>query len=280
MTESFSTDNAKARLYRHAPDWDGQRTAAIGNFSAKSAEAGADLLAEMEARARTLGTTALIGPMDGTTWNSYRLVTDSDGSKPFLMEPTSGPHDLAAFERAGFAPISTYFSARLRLADFEDDPGRTHDGIEIRAWDGTDPEATFGTVYDLSLQAFAGNAFYTPIAREAFVAMYLPMIPMIRPELVFFAYADGAPTGFLFGIPNYAEGPKPATAILKTYASLKPGAGHLLSRAFHATTREAGFDTVIHALIHEDNLSGLRSAQHGAQIFRRYALMGKRLAPA
>ena len=33
------------------------------------------------------------------------------------MEPVSGPHDRAAFEAAGFAPVSSYVSTRAALAD-------------------------------------------------------------------------------------------------------------------------------------------------------------------
>ena len=55
------------------------------------------------------------------------------------------------------------------------------------------------------------------------------------------------------------------------------GVGHLLADTFHRVARELGFLDVIHALMHIDNVSLDRSRAHAARIFRRYALMGRRL---
>ncbi|SDI69988.1 hypothetical protein [Aliiruegeria lutimaris] len=275
MTQEFNHGTAHATLFPDAPDWEGAPTMAVGKFSCGSVKDGAAVLAEATAAAREAGARRLLGPMDGTTWNSYRLVTETDGTPPFLMEPTSGPSDLAAFEAAGFAPIARYFSARVTLAGM-DNPPPVDPEIRVETWDGTDPEAHFSQVYDLSLSAFSGNAFYTPISREAFLGMYLPFVPVIRREFVLFAYnSEGALVGFLFGIPNYGAGPAPDTVILKTYASLQHGAGQALASVFHSAAQEAGFATAIHALIHETNVSAQRSAQLGGRMFRRYALMGK-----
>lgn len=277
MTDLREASGARARLYRAAPAWCGLRTAAIGDFRCDSAESGAVLLRSVVDELAAEGVQAILGPMNGDTWHSYRLVTETDGTPPFLLEPVSKPHDRAAFEAAGFAPVGRYFSARVRTADAigpEPDPVP---GLTVEPWDGADAQAHFSAVYDLSCAAFARNAFYTPIDRAAFLAMYMPLVPMIRRELVFLARHEGRLAGFLFGIPNYQEGPNPASAILKTYASLVPGAGHALARAFHEAALAAGFETTIHALIHDTNASADRSRRHGARVFRRYALMGRRL---
>lgn len=277
MSETFTRDGARVSLFPEAPSWDGARTMAVGKFSCDTAANGAAVLAEAEAAARKAGAGRLLGPMDGTTWNSYRLVVESDGTPPFMMEPSSGPADLAAFEAAGFAPVAQYFSSRVSLADMQNPPPLMRK-FHIETWDGTDPEAHFGQVFELSLEAFSRNAFYTPISREAFLGMYMPFVPVLRPEFVLFARDEaGALAGFLFAIPNYGAGNPPDAVILKTYASLQPGAGQALASVFHDTARAAGFTTAIHALIHETNASGRRSARLGAEVFRRYALLGKRL---
>jgi hypothetical protein len=278
MQEKIQLDGAKLTLYRDAPAWEGLVTYAVGQFTCATAEAGAALLRHVATLARSEGAQALIGPMDGDTWHSYRLVSESDGSPSFLLEPTSKPQDSAAFTDAGFASISTYFSASVLADQVANSPQHVADGLQIAAWDGTEPEALFAQVHTLSCAAFSKNPFYKPIALADFLPMYLPFVPMMKKELVLFARDEtGALVGFLFGIPNYAEGPNPKSAILKTYASLKKGAGHALSSRFYASAREMGFTTIIHALMHDDNLSALRSAMNGAQVFRRYALMGRRL---
>ncbi|MEX5727170.1 hypothetical protein Ga0609869_000523 [Rhodovulum iodosum] len=276
----LETEGASAVFYPAAPGFPGRRAGAVGQFRCAGAEAGARLLREAAAMARAEGLDDLLGPMDGTTWAPYRLVSWSDGSPPFLMEPCSGPHDLAAFTGAGFAPVMRYLSARVGAAEAAARAvGREIAGLEVAAWDGAAPERLFGEIHELSCRAFARNAFYTPITREAFLGLYLPLVPMIDRRLVFLARegTTGALTGFLFGIPDYQQGPQPDRAILKTYASLRFGAGHLLAKAFHQAAAEAGFAQVIHALMAETNLSRDRSAGYGAVPFRRYALMGRAL---
>jgi len=250
---------------------------AVSHLKCTSGTDGAAVLAKAMRAARTAGADALIGPMDGDTWHGYRLVTHSDGCPPFLMEPTSGAHDLDAFTQAGFDVIGRYVSSAVPLTIPE---GSTGPGTDIRvdAWDGTDAEGLFAQVHALSTTAFASNPFYVPIGIDAFLAMYMPMVPMLKRELILFARApDDTLAGFLFGIPDYAEGPTSRTAILKTYASLRKGAGKALSDRFHANAYGLGHRQAIHALMHEDNLSAGRSGLEGAGVFRRYALMGRRL---
>ena len=277
MTEKFSSEDAKLTLYRDAPSWDNLKTAAIGEFSCKTPEAGTALLSNVAKQVQSDGFDAVVGPMDGDTWHKYRLITETDGSAPFLLEPGGKPHDLAAFQSAGFASISTYFSASVPLDQIDATIPAETTAFQVEAWDGTEPAALFAQVHDLSCTAFANNPFYKPIGIDAFLAMYMPVVPMLKREMILFARdADKALVGFLFGIPDYGEGPDPQSAILKTYASLRKGAGHALSSQFYHAAKTLGYQTAIHALMHDDNLSALRSDMKGAKVFRRYALMGCR----
>lgn len=279
MTQySFRAAGAKIAVWLDGPHWDGEPTATFGGFDCTTPEAGADVLAQAISCARSHRVGRIIGPMDGDTWHSYRFVTQTDGSPAFLLEPGYNPAGLAVFQDAGFTQVGGYFSARVRLDQTAlVAPPPTTD-FKVEPWDGTNPEGLFDQVLALSTQAFAQNAFYKPISREAFLAMYLPMVPILQRELIFFARRpDDSLAGFLFGTPNYAEGSKPRSVILKTYASLERGAGQHMAHAFHKAAAAAGFEVAIHALIHDDNLSGLRSAAEGADVFRRYGLFGLRL---
>lgn len=277
--EDIKTGGASATIYRDAPRWKDLRTAAIGRFKSDSADQGAALLNTCASRLQAEGYEALIGPMDGDTWHSYRLVSFSNGQPPFMLEPTSKPHDMPAFEHAGFSQISAYVSSLAPLPAALASVPEPVPGISIIPWDGKDADRLFGDVFDLSTKAFSKNAFYKPIDRKAFLDIYRPVQPMLVRELILFARdEDQNLAGFLFGIPNYAMGPKPANVILKTYASAHRGVGHLLTHAFHSAAHRLGYQAAIHALIHEDNISADRSGRHGAEVFRRYALMGRVLA--
>jgi len=237
-------EGAKLTLYTNAPDWRGA-TVAIAGQVFESVAAGENLLRDAIDRAKCLGAVSIIGPMEGDTWHSYRLPTESDGRTPFLMEPVCGEHDFAAFKQAGFDIIGGYFSADVRLSEVN------------------------SVIPELK------DDYYKPIDLDEFLSMYLPLVPQLDPSLIFQARDEnGELQGFLFGLPNYAEGAKPHSVILKTYASLKRGAGHALSATFYEAAKTVGYTNAIHALMHDDNLSALRSATNGATVFRRYALMG------
>ena len=275
QAETLSSGETSITIFRDAPLWVGKRTAALGSFKFGSAATGAELLGRAIAMLKAESFEALIGPMDGDTWHSYRAVTESDGSPAFLMEPVSGPHDVAVLEAAGFSPIGGYVSMRVATKDAIGERPDNPSGLRIVNWDGRVPAEFFGEVFDFSVEEFARNTFYKPIARKAFLDLYMSYVPLMKRELIFFARTqDGELAGFLFGIPDYAQGPRTRTAILKTYAGAVHGAGRLLADAFHRNALDMGFDTIIHALMHEDNVSREHSRMHGADVFRRYTLFG------
>ena len=278
-TQTLKTEDGQLTIWFDGPVWDDHpNVATVGKCKFTSVEAGARLLEDAAALAKSAGATALIGPMEGDTWHAYRLISDRGERSPFLMEPSSADHDEAAFKAAGFDVISSYFSAAAPLSELPGAKPKDTDIFTIETWDGTKPEKLFTQVHELSCAAFENNPFYKHITLEDFLAMYLPMVPLLKQDLILFARdSTDALVGFLFGIPNYAEGPTPASVILKTYASSQKGAGHWLSYEFYVNAKAMGFDTAIHALMHDDNLSAVRSGLNGADVFRRYALMGRNL---
>jgi hypothetical protein len=276
--EVMTSHGASCAIYRDAPAWGTARTVAVGAFRCPDAASGAALLRDVCAMLAAEGFEAIIGPMEGDTWHAYRVVTETDGSRPFALEPVSGPADHAAFRDAGFREISNYVSSRAVLDDAIEATQPVVPGLRVEAWDGQNAEALIGQVYNMSLASFAGNAFYKPISRAAFLDLYRPIIPAMDPRFIFFARTDaGQIAGFFFAYPNLAEGARPTTLISKTYASAVRGAGRLLADAVHRSGREHGMTHVIHALMHQDNQSLHRSGLHGGHVFRRYALMGRKL---
>ena len=150
--------------------------------------------------------------------------------------------------------------------------------MRLRTFDAARAEDELSRIHALSLQAFASNHFYQPISLEDFLASYRPVLGAIDPELVLLAEDEaGGLVAFLFALPNFAEGAKPTSVILKTYASQVKGAGSMLANEFHARAKARGFREVIHALMHESNLSAQHSDNTGGRVFRRYALWGGRL---
>jgi hypothetical protein len=273
--EPVDGEGASLAIWRTAPSLEGRRTAALGRFACETAEAGAALLRATAARLKAEGFGAVLGPMDGDTWSSHRLVVWSNGRTPFPLEPQNPDWYPAAFETAGFDVVSHYLSSEGGVDNGRPAPGPLEDGLRYLALDPADAEPVLRRVHALSLEAFADNAFYVPSAEQPFVAGYLKVLPFVDPELVLLpADSEGRLHGFLFAYPDFGS---PGALVLQTYASRRKGLGSHMAAELYARARAKGFTRIVHALMHESNLSARHSEAVGGEVFRRYALWGLKL---
>jgi len=273
-TETIAIEGARATVWFDGPAWDGVPTGTIGQLEFESAESGAALLQQGCDLLARHGRSAVLAPMNGDTWHAYRAVVESDGAPPFALEPVSGVHDVAALSAAGFTALDHYASSRAPVPPVGT-PCPQVAGVRVTPWDGQGAELLLAALHARAGNSFADKRFFKPLDRDGFLELYRPLLAVIDPKLIFFAHDDGGLVGFLFGLPDVAQGPKPTQAILKTYASMRRGVGHLLAWHFHEAARDLGYAHVVHALMHDANISLERSAQHAGSIFRRYALFGR-----
>ncbi|MYA11751.1 MAG: GNAT family N-acetyltransferase [Gemmatimonadetes bacterium] len=275
----------RARDHHGAPT----TTGLIGHYAAADADAGNELLEHATTWHRADGCDRLIGPMDGSTWHRYRLLTERGTEPAFFLEPDNPDDWPGHFASAGFVPLATYFSALnadLTRCDPRSDQRRAElerDGITVRKIDIDRFEAELAAIHELSLVAFAGNLLYSPIRLEAFLASYAPIRPHLVPDLVLLAERGGQLVGFIFAIPDLMEparGEPQRTAVVKSMAvhptCAGKGLGGLLMDDCQQAARKLGFERAIHALMHETNRSRGISARYGKTI-RRYTLYGKAL---
>jgi len=274
--------------WRFAPLLPGHRPGVIGHYAAGAAAAGCALLREACRDLAARGCTVALGPMDGNTWCSYRLVTRTSPRPAFFLEPDS-PLDWAGhFEASGFQPLARYFSAQTgRLDDAApaapDRCGLIQHGIALRPVELGDFEAEVQRLYPLCLKSFQNNLLFTPLAEEEFAALYRPLRPHLLPELSWVAELGNTPIGFAFAFPDILQartGEEINTVVLKTLAVAPEfrgiGLGHALVTACQSAAAGLGFRHVIHALIREGNLSE-RISVHYARSIRSYALFAKEL---
>lgn len=264
--------------YADAPLWDGRASAAIGNLNLSDPHDGLKVIEMAIEQARADGAGAVLGPMNGDTWHPYRCVLESDSSQPFMLEPISGPHDLSCLKSAGFEAVSHYVSTRGALEDAIGPKPIQVSTVEIEEWNGENAEVLIEHLFNLSETTFAKNRFFKAVTLADFQALYRPLLGVIDPRFVLIAKTEaGAICGFLFGYPDQSATPSCPAVVLKTYASGQRGIGHALADRFHRNAIDLGFKSVVHALMHEDNVSLQRSRQHNASVFRRYALLAKTL---
>ena len=281
--------------WNHVPALEGHKVGLIGHYGINDAgindaEAGASLLLESACRQLAQqGCSITIGPMDGNTWQSYRLVTEQRSDPPFFLEPANPASWPQHFAHSGFTERAKYTSALVTELGSVD--ARLHPltkrlrtrGIEIRALCRENAEDELERIYQVATASFADNLLYTPLEQRDFEAQYRPILPLLDPKMVMIAEQGEKAVGFLFMVPDLYQrqrGELIDTVILKTVAVLPAyrhlGLGWVLVEQAHAVAHQLGFQRVIHALMHEDNSSRQLSARY-SQPMRRYALFAKML---
>jgi GNAT superfamily N-acetyltransferase len=268
----------------------GERIGVIGHYSAESADAGTRVLTDACAQLAARGCTIAVGPMDGNTWRSYRLVIERGSEPPFFLEPDTPDAWVSHFTAAGFETLATYSSALARDLTQRDprlDALATRlaaRNIVIRPLDLSHADDDLRRIFALSLIAFKDNFLYTPIDEGEFMEQNRRLLPAVRRELVLLAEHRAELVGFLFAVPDLLQqkrGQTPDTIIIKTVA-VQPGHGHaglgsLLVSEVQQRAAALGYTRAVHALMHEQNVSRNISRRY-AETIRRYALFAKRLA--
>ena len=261
----------------------------IGHYAAADEAAGTALL-EHAARVLASHDCALaVGPIDGTTWRSYRLVSEPGDRPPFFLEPQNPPEWPGHFRSAGFDALAHYTSALVEDIAPES-PKITAAaarleaaGYRFRSLDLSAVDRELQGLFHVSLAAFAGNFLYSPIGEAEFQAQYAQILPRVDPRLVLLAELEGHIAGYVFALPDLLEAARTGrtdTVIVKTLA-VHPahaggGIGGVLTDRVQQAAKGLGLTRVIHALMHESNVSQRISHRYG-QAFRRYTLFSRRL---
>ncbi len=272
-----------------APQLLGDRYGAIGHYAAADHAAGTALLERACDVLASAGCTVACGPMDGSTWRRYRLITERGEAPPFFLEPDNPDDWPRHWTDARFAPLATYTSAVNDDLGAEDPHSETArerlagSGITLRQFDPARAGEELRRIFDLSLAAFSRNFLYTPISESEFMAENQAVLPFVRPELVLLAERDSDLAGFMFAVPDILQahrGEAIDTVILKTMA-VHPdlagrGLGGLLMGEVQRAAGMLGFRRAIHALMHELNRSKTLSDRY-ARTIRRYTLFARPL---
>ncbi len=266
--------------------YQGRRTGLIGFYEAIDDLHVAQLLFEnVFAYLRDQTCNYIIGPINGSTWNHYR-ITEPRNNKPFLLDNYHKDWYYKHFLVAGFATIAKYSSRKVtelagpypRLLKYE--ALFRNKGILIRSINLADFETELAKIYTISINSFKSNFLYTPLNWADFVRMYQQVRSLVDPKFVLIAEREaGEPLGFIFSLPNAYE-PLQRSLVIKTVAVVSQteakGLGTLMAEKIHKLASENGYQEVIHALMHERNQSNNILAQN-SQSYQRYVLLGRKL---
>jgi len=269
--------------HRTTPLYDGRRVGFVGAVEAHEDDALTALLQGAAAQLRAAGCELAAGPVDGDTWHHYRLVTWSDGTPAFTLEPFSPLDAIVPWSRAGFAPLETYASYRDDALT-EHDPrvltlaARLRDaGVTLRPLDLDRFEGELTQIHALALRGFRDAPLFAPIGFAAFAALYRPLVPLLDPRLCPVAEVDGRIAAVLFALRDPRT---PETVVLKTVVRdadrRLAGVGFVLTDAARAAAQALGATRAVSALQHDGSVA--RSLAGQAVVFRRYAVFAKELS--
>lgn len=228
----------------------------------------------------------LLGPINGNTWNSYRLVT-SNQDNAFLLELSTPAYLTNYFNQTDWKPIANYYSQHSNILNAQWDKlsGRHNafreNGVRFINFDTSKAEELFKELANFCNESFSKNFLFSPIEEADFVELMKPTIQIIDPELTIIARnSKNDIVGFIFAYQDLLNSEK-KTLVIKTLAR-KPsseykGIGSVLTSLVIKRAIDKKFEACIHALMIDTNVSTHISNNFQANKFREYALFSKKV---
>lgn len=235
---------------------------------------------------KALGVSYLIGPMEGSTWNTYRFSANNN-TPNFFMEPYHHAYYVNQFRNANFKVISQYYSNLDTKLDTDPSTLNTLEneyknlGGHIRHLNMKDFDNEMRKLAQCSIDWFQNNFLFTSISIDEFVAKYSAIKALFDPQLVWMILdKQHQIQAFIFGIKDYWD-PKNESLIIKSVArnpnSQFKKAGTFLGGRINQMAKKKGFRKVIHAMMISDNASLAISKYRTGTEIKSYQLFGLKL---
>jgi len=226
---------------------------------------------------RALGAKNVVGPVNGSVWYNYRFNLSS--SKPmFVGEPHQPHYYVKQWEHFGFE-IGERYETNVselqpdRYPSFEELRDELEaKGLVLKVFTAEVNNKYIEGFYELVISSFNKSKIYTPISHEDYIQVSADYPKVLDQQHSFVAFDGDKPIAFVGCIldlfrsfyltsgtdENIYTQPK---LIIKTLVvhpdwQLK-GIGALLVKAAMRSAIDDGIYNVVHALMHEDNLSAV-----------------------
>ena len=237
------------------------KTGLIGHFQCSekaSLEESFILFNHLNKTLQSLGCTKIIGPIDGNTWQNYRLTTYYGDKKNFMLEPYTPEYFIKHWENFGFKSEETYSSYITSINDWNDHRIAKLDfkfqDLNFRKLEDKD----LGPVFDLSLKSFVKNPYYIHIEKEVYLEKYGKMMALLKPNLSWVVYDGEKLVGYIFSILNQNGVYKMNDSVILKTAAISDerkyaGLGVYLLSKLVEESQSLNLDYIIHALMHDRN---------------------------
>lgn len=226
----------------------------------------------MLSNAKQWGITKIFGPVNGTVWHPYRVISETSNEPFFIHEPLSSTSYFNLLAASNPQLQLDYHSAyRTHFEIILQQTARSY--VEMGSnriaivKEELNPNV-LKMIYELSVSIFSQNPGYYPLLYSDFVNLYSQSESRVSKPVIFMVYHNQDPIGFSY---NLEEG---SHLIMKTIGVKKEwqekGVGNALVHEIHQYAQRSHKTKVIYALIRVDN-----KIQHfpkdDVHIFRKYS---------
>ncbi len=235
----------------------------------------------LEEEAKKRGFNAIVGPINYSTWMSYRFAISNFEFKlfPDCDNPEYYPKMI---EELGYKELNTYRSALIDINNplflMGEDiyKEKLSEGFIFKRYENEETYKVAREIYDISINAFEGANLYSHIPYEAFEEIYLTWTRGLSSGL-FIAYYKDEPVGYVFGY----EDPVNKLFISKTSAVKKECQKNKLYIALlflgNQYVLDKGYESMLYHFQCEQNNTFKRFEKHIEAKEKRYAVYIKEL---
>lgn len=203
--ELFEHDGAKAYLIINKKMQEHECMFGFAEFPESITVAG-ELFSKIERRAKELGYSAIVGPVNYCSWMSYRWAISRYDLK-FFPDCTNPSYYPEIIKKLGYRELYTYRSAFVKLHNPLFSVGeqayrqKCKDGFSFRFYEGEEVYKLSREIFDISENAFRGSYLYCDIPYGYFEKCYLAWTKKVNIGL-YVAYYLGEPIGYVMGYEN------------------------------------------------------------------------------
>lgn len=241
------------------------------------------LFEKVEEKARQKGYKYLIGPLNYTTWMSYRWAINNFDVK-YYPDCDNEKYYIDYIMNLGYKPLYTYRSAhidinnKLYFIGEEIYKQKLAEGYEFKAFKGKEGYEIVKDIFDISKDAFQGSYLYSEIPFKYFEQIYLEWTKRIEEVVMYVAYKDGKAIGYIMGYVNphnQKEFIAKTSAVLKEYQKHKVYVALLFLGCKYV--KELGFNEMIYHFQCEQKSTFQRFDNNIESKEKRYAVYVKEL---
>lgn len=229
---------------------------------------------------KTQGCSKAFGPLNLSTWFTYRYKLPATDSNEFWFEPTAPETFRNAFRDAGFVDDSLFLSEAIKTYETLEKYVKPSfdraisNGYRFTSVDpATFVAAALPEIYPICMKSFSANYLFEPITREGFIALYSGLAGLVDLSHSQLLYEPG---GKLIGFSLWIA--EKRHLMLKTIAVDPAYQGKGLSNAMVWPAVQSAKDLVDHfagVMFKADN-SSASYTKHGELLWRHEYLLYRR----